>query len=156
MDELHESYGGICAYLCVYIERCTGGVSTDHFVAKSKTAGLAYEWSNYRLACATMNARKRDFEDVLDPFALEPDTFRLELVTGHIYPNPHLSSPALARAQQTIDRLDLDDDGCRELRSRKFRDYVRVRGSEANPMLEQQFRRDTPFVWLEASRQGLL
>lgn len=67
LDDLHTSYDGICAYLCVFVERCTGGASTDHFVAKSTMAGLAYEWSNYRLACATMNARKRDFEGMLDP-----------------------------------------------------------------------------------------
>ena len=25
LDELHAAYGGVCAYLCVFIERITGG-----------------------------------------------------------------------------------------------------------------------------------
>ena len=30
--------------------------SVDHYVAKSGRWDLAYEWSNYRLACAAMNS----------------------------------------------------------------------------------------------------
>ncbi len=82
LDDLHEAYGGICAYLCVYIERIVGGVSVDHFVAKSKKASLAYEWSNYRLACMTMNCRKRDYEDALDPFTILDGWFQLEFDEG--------------------------------------------------------------------------
>lgn len=156
LDELHTRYGGVCAYLCVFVERCTGGACTDHFIAKSRTAGLAYEWSNYRLACATMNARKRDFEDVLDPFELAPDTFGLELVTGRIYPNPERPEPERRVAQSTIDRLSLDDAGCRKMRGRRFFDYVVARGPKPNPVLEDQLRRYSPFIWSEAKRQGLL
>jgi uncharacterized protein (TIGR02646 family) len=156
LDELHTSYDGVCAYLCVFVERCTGGASTDHFVAKSRMAGLAYEWSNYRLACTTMNARKRDFEGVLDPFALAPDTFRLELVTGRIYPNPEQPEPECRVAQSTIDRLGLDDAGCRQMRARRFLDYVMTRGAQPTPPVEAQLRRYSPFLWLEAKRQGLL
>jgi uncharacterized protein (TIGR02646 family) len=156
LDDLHASYDGLCAYLCIFVERCTGGVSTDHFVAKSKRADLAYEWSNYRLACATMNARKRDFDDVLDPFMLAPDTFRLELNSGRIYPNPDLSEPDIQAARYTIERLGLDDPLCREMRRRRFLDYVGARGPTTNPMLEDQLLRYWPFIWLEARRQGLL
>jgi uncharacterized protein (TIGR02646 family) len=156
LDELHAGYGGVCAYLCVFVERCTGGASTDHFVAKSRRARLAYEWSNYRLACATMNSRKRDFEDVLDPFTLAPGTFRLELVTGRIYPSPDLKDVDGDAAKATIERLGLDEPECREMRSRRFRDYVQARGLVSNDAAEHQLRRYSPFVWLEATRQGLL
>lgn len=156
LDDRHRSYDGICAYLCIFIERCTGGTSVDHFVAKSMRAGLAYEWSNYRLACATMNARKGPFDDVLDPFEMAPDVFRLELVTGRIYCNPGLSPSERKAADATIVRLGLDDPLCREMRARRFRDYITARGPSENPPLEQHLRRTAPFVWLEAKRQGLL
>jgi uncharacterized protein (TIGR02646 family) len=150
LDDLHAAYEGICAYLCVFIERAVGGVSVDHFVPKSRQLKLAYEWSNYRLACLQMNARKRHFEDVLDPFSLPPDTFRLELVTGRIYVNPALSGEARQAAEDTLTRLGLDDPGCREMRARHFQDYHQ-HGWPADFL-----RRYSPFVWLEALRQGVL
>jgi uncharacterized protein (TIGR02646 family) len=150
LDDLHASYGGVCAYLCFFIERVGGGVSVDHFVAKSRKARLVYEWSNYRLACMTMNARKRDYEDVLDPFSLAGGTFHLELVTGAISPNPTLTVEEKARAQDTIDRLGLDEGRCREMRARHYRDCRQ--GAYTPDFL----RRHSPFVWHEANRQGLL
>ena len=130
LTALHQAYGGVCAYLCVFVERITGGMSVDHFIAKSALAGLAYEWSNYRLACSVMNSRKRDFDDVLDPFELEPA--QTTLVT------------------HTISRLGLDDPLCRELRVRWFDEYL------TEPLPESYLRRKSPFVWAEAQRQGLL
>ncbi len=150
LDDLHEAYGGICAYLCVYIERIVGGVSVDHFVAKSKKASLAYEWSNYRLACMTMNCRKRDYEDALDPFTILDGWFQLELVTGRIYANPEAPPDVRKQVVATIDRLGLDDLPCREMRSRHFQEYCE--GFFSADFL----RRHSPFVWYEARRQGLL
>lgn len=156
LDDLHTSYDGICAYLCIFMEPCAGGGSTDHFIAKSRRAALAYEWSNYRFACSMMNSRKRDYDDVLDPFSLAPDTFRLEVSSGRIYPNPNLSEPERQAARDTIVRLELDHDRCREMRRRRWHDYLAVRGPTKNPALEDMLRRYSPFVWLEAARQGLL
>ena len=156
LSDLHAAYGGVCAYLCVFIERCTGGSSVDHYVAKSRNAGLVYEWTNYRLACTTMNSRKRDYATVLDPFKMLSGTFHLELVTGRIYPNPKLPTSARTRAQQTIDRLGLDDGACREIRARRFSDYVETRRSSRNSAVEAQFKRYSPFLAAEAQRQGVL
>lgn len=150
LTALHEAYGGICAYLCVFVERCTGGMSVDHFIAKSALAGLAYEWNNYRLACSTMNSRKREFEDVLDPFELEKVWFRLELTTGHIFPDPDLDKSTFAQVDQTIKRLGLDDPLCREVRARWFEEYL------SEPLPSDYLRKKSPFVWAEAHRQGLL
>ncbi|NJL27279.1 MAG: hypothetical protein HC897_04990 [Thermoanaerobaculia bacterium] len=156
LADLHLAYGGICAYLCVFIERCTGGSSVDHFIAKSQQPGLAYEWSNYRLACTTMNARKRDYSTVLDPFQLEPETFFLELVTGRIYPNPQLPAEYREQAQLTIERLRLDDATCREMRRQNFTHYVELRGPARNAQVETWLEHKYPFLWYEANRQGLL
>ena len=150
LDELHAEYRGICAYLAVFIERVIGGASVDHFVAKSKRPDLIYEWSNYRLACSVMNSRKREYEDVLDPFEIENGWFRLEPASGRIYPNPELGDPEKAAVQRTIDRLGLDDSGNREIRARRFYEYC-TGGCDSNFL-----RRYSPFVYFEAVRNGLL
>lgn len=127
-----------------------GGGSVDHFIAKSASAGLAYEWTNYRLACSTMNSRKRNYSNVLDPFALASDLFRLQLSTGHIYPNPTLNAAPMRIVEETIERLGLDDPQCREMRARWYQDYL-----EHN-LPSVYLKSKAPFVWTEANRQGLL
>lgn len=155
LGDLHTEYDGVCAYLCVYIERVLGAASVDHFVAKSPKPGLAYEWSNYRLACLGEN-RKKGVKDVLDPFTLKPETFLLELTTGRIYPNPSLNPPQREAAKKTIAALGLDEEDVRALRYRRYSDYLAIRGAQPNPELEKCLRRDSPFLWYEAQRQGLL
>ena len=150
LSDLYQSHHGICAYLAVFFERVTGGGSVDHFIAKSKRAALAYEWSNYRLACSTMNSRKRDYEDVLDPFEIEDGWFHLELISGTIYPNPHLSKELQTRLAATIKRLGLDDPGNREMRARHYQEYLQEYYNEAF------LKKRSPFVWYESQRQNLL
>lgn len=150
LTDLHQAYGGVCAYLCVFFERVMGGGSVDHFIAKSANAGLAYEWDNYRLACSTMNSRKREYSDVLDPFFLAPDLFRLQLSTGHIYPKQDLNAAPMRLVEETIERLGLDEPLCRELRARWYQDYLE------HGLPSAYLRSKSPFVWAEADRQGLL
>ncbi len=150
LDGLYRSYQGTCAYLAVHFERATGGASVDHFIAKSKKAGLAYEWRNYRLACTMMNSPKREYADVLDPFDVENGWFRLELVSGRIYPAPDLPDPLKAQAMATIERLGLDKPRNRNLRAKYFREFTKSSYNEA------YFRELSPFLWFEAQRQGLL
>lgn len=150
LDDLHHGYQGICAYLSVYIERVTGGSGVDHFIAKSKRADLAYEWDNYRLACSTMNNRKRDYDDVLDPFAVETGWFQLELVGGRIFPNPDLDKELQEKVSATIDRLGLDETTCREMRARRYQEYVEFQ------LPPDYLKRQSPFIWHEAKRLGVL
>ncbi|WP_339133900.1 MAG: hypothetical protein WGN25_13980 [Candidatus Electrothrix sp. GW3-4] len=151
LDDLHVSYKGCCAYLAVYIERVTGGVSADHFTVKVGTsARLAHEWSNYRLACSIMNSRKGRYDDVLDPFHIKDNWFSLELVSGRIYPNPSLPFSITRQIQETIDRLRLDDAGNRAMRSRHYQEYIE--GFCTTDFL----KRRSPFVYTEACRQNLL
>ena len=150
LDDLHTSYNGYCAYLSIFFERVTEGGSVDHFIAKSKRADLAYEWSNYRLACSRMNSRKGKFDDVLDPFEIETGWFCLEPVTGRIYPNPVLAQDKQEAVQTTINRLKLDDAGNREMRARHYQEYCE------SEYTADFLRKRSPFVWLEVKRQGLL
>jgi uncharacterized protein (TIGR02646 family) len=149
LSDLHTAYSGICAYMCVYIDKVTGAKTVDHFAAKSKaTAQEAYEWQNYRLVCALMNSRKNDFSDVLDPFQMSDSTFTLDLLSGRIAANPQHQDAVLA--EQAIKRLNLNHSECCELRVQWFQDYF------AKRIASDYLKQKSPFVWQEAERQGLL
>ena len=147
---LWNSYDRVCAYLCIYFDWPLGASSTDHFVAKSKDAQQAYEWSNYRLSCLGMNRQKNRFDDILDPFQIQHQTFVLNLVSGEIKPNPNLSPGLAAQAEETIKRLKLDDAETNDMRAEHFANYLR------KEVAEPYLARHSPFVWYEAKRQGLL
>ena len=150
---LWTAYGGVCAYLAIYFEWVTGASSTDHFVAKSKLAGQAYEWTNYRLSCLGPNRNKNKFEDVADPFTLTADTFELNLSNGELTPSKSLKKreglAAAALARSTIRRLKRDSPEHNAMRQRHFNQYLRHKDA-------QTLRELSPFVWYEAQRQGLL
>ncbi|HCC55324.1 MAG TPA: hypothetical protein DEQ20_10460 [Desulfobulbaceae bacterium] len=147
--QLWESYSGVCAYLAIFFEWVTGAASTDHFVAKSRHAGDAYEWNNYRLSCLAPNRNKNKFDDVLDPIGLAADTFVLNLASGEITPNPSLDAVQKNAARKTIRRLRLDSPDHNAMRAKHF--YRYIRGKD-----EQSLRELSPFVWYEAQRQGQL
>ncbi len=150
MKELWVSYGKVCAYLCIYICWPTGAVTTDHFVAKSRNAGLAYEWLNYRLCCLGANRRKNRFDDILDPFEIEPDTFFLHCASGEIFTNPALPVGSKEKAEETIRRLNLNDPMTQDMRAEHFGKCMKGRWSE------EELKEQSPFVWYEARRQGWL
>lgn len=150
LDEMYEIYERVCAYGGFYIEKVTGAPTVEHFIPKSKSPRLAYEWSNYRMVCSLLNGRKNDYEDVLDPFTLRPETFHLNLATGAIYPNPKLDAKVRETAQSTIARLKLDGMECRKRRVEDFDGYLR------DGLPADYLKRRSPFVWYEAHRQGLL
>ena len=150
MAELYQAYSGICAYLAVHFERTIGGGTVEHYAPKSRRVELAYEWNNYRLASSIMNARKNNFEDVLDPFETTTGWFHVELVCGRIYPDPELTGQLQKQVRQTITRLGLDDRNNREMRARHFQEYC----EKLYP--EEYLKRRSPLVWAEAHRQGLL
>jgi len=150
LPDLHRSYEGICAYLSIFMEPALGAASTDHFVAKSQAAGQAYEWSNYRLACMQMNTRKRVYDSVLDPIGLAQFTFRIVFLTGEIYPNPALVGADFKAAQDTIEVLGLDDPVCRAMRATHYLYY------SSGDISARLLKKQSPFVYLEIERQGLL
>lgn len=148
-EQLWETYSGTCAYLAIFFEFATGAASTDHFVAKSKDAGQAYEWNNYRLSALGPNRNKNKFDDVLDPIGLPADTFELNLSNGKISPSKALSPQAKSDALKTIRRLKLDSPINRKMRARHYSNYLRNNDEIGLKTL-------SPFVWYEAQRQGLL
>ncbi len=147
--QLWAAYSGICAYLAIYIEWASGASSTDHFVPKSKHAGKAYQWDNYRLCLIGPNRKKWTYDDILDPIGLRQDTFVLNLATGEIGPNPDLDDTLKEKAERTIRQLELDSPEHNDMRFKHFNRYLRGKDLEA-------LRDLSPFVWYEAQRQELL
>jgi len=123
----------------------------DHFIPKSEEPKLAYEWDNFRLACLKLNARKGKSLDVIDPFALPPDSFILDFPSLLIKPHPHLLEPLKARVIKTIDQLQLNqDDKCVEGRLEWLKPYC----EEEHTF--QHLQKKAPFIAYELKRQGLV
>ncbi|WNG23971.1 hypothetical protein F0U62_07985 [Cystobacter fuscus] len=153
IDALHAAYAGICAYACVYIEPLCGP-TVDHFAAMvSAEPRLAYEWSNYRLACSLMNARKREFPEVLDPFRIEDGWFVLNLGTFKVEPARGLAPGLEQRVRDTITRLGLDSREYRNLCGRYFDSYWHPK-DPAHPLPLWFLEENAPFLAREMRRQG--
>ena len=148
--ELHDAYGGICAYSCHWIPYDTGADTVEHFRPKDSYPAEAYEWANYRLVCATLNGRKGVHEDVLDPFRIQNGWFVIDFPSMLISPHVDLSPVRRRRVQATINRLGLNDEGtCLKSRVRWLGEYC------SNNISLDHLRRHAPFIAAELERQGL-
>jgi hypothetical protein len=154
LDQLYESYGRMCAYLALYIPGGVGQPTVDHFLPSSSHENLAYEWSNYRLACSLMNSRKGKFEDVVDPFGIENSWFALDFSSLAIVPGQGLEEDVRDRVAATIMRLKLNDRECSSSREAYVAEYMRIR--QIDPDAFDILRRRAPFIASELDRQGLV
>lgn len=161
LDDLHELYAGVCAYLCVYTHRSLKASSVDHFVPKSLApVREAYHWMNYRLACRAMNTNKHEFQDVLDPFLVPAVLFTLSLLSGRVQVNSKVAAVGTVlhiQAQDTIKRLKLNGGQFRELRLKFIDEYLgnlRMAGPQALPHALQLLSVQSPFIHQEVLRQG--
>ena len=150
MNDLLEGYARICAYVCLYIPRGTGASTVDHMVPKSVGWREAYEWSNYRLACSLMNSRKGIAVAVLDPFEVEDGWFALDPVAFQVLPARGLSEQVVKRVSETIDRLGLNDQRCRDARVEYAQEYW------DGHVTFDYLSRHAPFVARELQRWGRL
>jgi len=121
--ELYQLYSGICAYTGMWFANTLRSI--DHFIPKSKSPVLAYEWDNYRLTTKKMNNAKGDEIDLLDPFNIKFDRFILDLSTCIIKPNKTLSAFERERIAYTIKVLKLNcDDERVESRREIIQGYI--------------------------------
>jgi hypothetical protein len=148
LDDLMEAYHEVCAYSCFRIHPVTGARSADHMAPKSRSWRRVYEWKNYRLACSRLNARKREFGDVLDPVSIRDGWFQLELVGFQVVSNPTLRAPLRKAVDDTIARLGLDD--FRKNREQHAEYYW------AGDISLKVLTAESPFVAKELRRQGRL
>ena len=149
LDDLMASYNQICSYLSLRIASAVGTPTVDHMVAKSRAWDLVYEWSNYRLACSLMNARK-GVADVLDPFEIGDGWFALELVEFQVVPGHGLPAKLRTRVVDAIATLRLSDSKCCEARA----EYAQAYWDEEVSL--SYLQRCAPFVAKELERQGRL
>ncbi len=149
LDDLHEAYRGICAYYCFRVEKAALP-QVDHFVAKAVPGPtLAYEWSNFRLACGYANTCKNDFPGVLDPATISAGEFVLDLLNLRVSPSSSLTGNRRDDVAQTIDRLKLNEGRALEVRHHAM-EHFRA-GRVTLDFLEQ----DHPFLAAELARQGV-
>ncbi len=148
LNWLVTAYSHTCAYAALRIPAMTGQPTVEHFEPKSKRPDLAYEWNNYRLVCQLLNARKCDFCDVLDPFAIEDGWFALDLVSGACIVGPDAHGDTRARVKDTIDRLGLD--------GAAYKSAITERLDEWREELStfEHVRKWAPFLARELVRQG--
>ena len=147
--DLRRSYSSVCAYSSMHIHLVTGAPTVEHYAPKSKNVGLAFEWSNYRFVCQLMNSRKSCFEDVLDPFLIQDNTFALSFLTGEIEPGASVGA-LVGKCRETIKRLRLNQEHVSETRLKYYKDYI------DGEISKNKLKEYAPFVYYEAVRQGVL
>ncbi len=150
LDDMLERYHRVCAYLGLYIEHGTGSPSVDHVVPKSLAWDQVYEWRNYRLCAALINARKGVLPLALDPFEIGHHWFALEVVGFQVLAGAGIDAALAERIRETIVCLGLNAPDCCKAR----REYV-VSYEDGHIDLAYLERR-APFVAVELRRQALL
>jgi len=150
LDDLIDAYGGMCAYLGVYMERTAGCPTVDHYIPLSRDCGKAYDWSNYRLCSLHVNSSKRDW-DVVDPFGRIDGWFRLNLYTYKVEPGPKAGECSPDRMERTLSILNLPK--CVKGRGEYLKRYWGVKGTKL-PL--EELRRYAPFVAAELRDQNML
>jgi len=147
--ELYQLYNGICAYTGMWFS--DSDRSVDHFIPKSKSPELAYEWNNYRLTTQRMNNTKGDEINLVDPFDIEFGWFVLDLNTCIIKPNETLADSDRKKIVHTIKTLKLNSDDDRvENRHEVLQGYI-------DNVFDFEFLKEKyPYIAYEIKRQGLL
>lgn len=150
IPDLRTNYKDICAYYGCHIAETTGGATVDHYLPKSKNRGQAYDWSNFRLACSRMNARKHNGTNVIDPFAVMDGWFVIEFRVMTVHPARTLTSATRASVLHTRRKLNLNSAECVRERTRLWNNYW-VNGDSITTLYTH-----APFIALEAVRQHKL
>lgn len=125
-DDLYTLYSGVCAYCASWTPHVMGKFdhsSVDHFIPKALDPRLAYEWSNFRLCRARLNANKGDSLDVMDPLHIRDGWFTIDFSTFLIRPSPVVPIFVKTHIDTTITRLHLNDNDYVEERIEVIRNY---------------------------------
>jgi hypothetical protein len=146
-DMLH-AYERRCSFLALYIEYATGNPTVDHALPKSRVWDQVYEWSNYRLCAALINANKSDLTSLVDPFEVAEGWFALEFVGFQVTRGPDAPASRTQQIDDTLPLLNMPD--CLKAREEYVTCYEQG-------VIELAFlERRAPFVAAELRRQGRL
>lgn len=150
LPELKRAYNQICSYCAQWVSNATGSPTVDHYIPRSVSPSLAYEWSNFRLACSQLNSRKGASIDVLDPFSVIDGWFIIDFSSFMILPNPALRNAEKEQVVRTIRRLKLNvDEAFISSRIEWFDDYMKHEYTFGH------LQKRAPFLAYEIERQGL-
>lgn len=131
-DDLVERLGAITDQHCSYCDAFPMGPrvqrTIDHFRPKVEFPNDAYRWGNLFLSCSI--CQKKSFDEQL----LKPDVrpydfdsyFEIDYETGEVKPRRGIEEAAYARAEITVKRLGLNDNGKPEDRRRELDHYERA------------------------------
>lgn len=148
LDDLRTSYEHRCAFLALYLDRATGNASVDHMLPKSKHWDQVYEWNNYRLCAATINAKKQDLTGIVDPVDCRQEWFALELVGFQVLAGSRAPADKLIEINATLELLNATE--CRRQREEYTIDYWNREISLT------YLERRAPFIAAELRRQARL
>lgn len=151
LGQLHDGYDGICAYSCHWIPYDTGADTVEHFLPKARFPEQAYEWTNYRLVCQTLNSLKGIREDLLDPFIVQPGWFVIDFPSLIVKPAANLDEVLAQRISTTITCLGINRrDTCWKSRRRYVEVYCLGR------ITFEHLQHEAPFIASELARQDLV
>jgi hypothetical protein len=104
-DKLQDGFAGRCAYAAMFDP--TGG-TVDHYYSWKNFPYLAYEWENYRFACAILNSSKKNLDDdILDPYDVGDDWFEILLPSLQLVITDAVPLAFRAKPEFTLERLKL-------------------------------------------------
>ena len=146
---LRLAYNSTCCYSAEWIPSVTGNSSVDHFKPRAARPDLAYEWSNFRLAAARLNARKGAVQGILDPFQIGEQWFALDFPALLVKRGDALPPQFEAAFDLTVRTLRLNDEISVDSRMRWLRGYCERRYT-FDYLLDS-----APFIARELQRQGL-
>jgi hypothetical protein len=152
LPEMLAAYERRCAYLAMYIHHATGNPTVDHVVPKSYAWNQVYEWNNYRLCAAIINSKKGALLTLVDPFAIGPGWFALNLNTLHVEQGPAAPQPEWARIDATLPVLN--HRLCMQEREEYVRCYRLGPGAGGFDLAYLEYR--APFIASELRRQNQL
>jgi hypothetical protein len=146
------AYERRCAYLAMYIHHATGSPTVDHVLPKSYAWNQVYEWENFRLCAAIINSKKGALLTLVDPFAIGPRWFELNLNTMHVERGTGAPQAEWARVDATIPVLN--HRLCVQEREEYVHWYRLGPGAGGFDLAHLEHR--APFIAFELRRQGSL
>lgn len=152
LPEMLDAYEHRCAYLAMHIHRATGSPTVDHVLPKSYAWNKVYEWSNYRLCAAIINAKKGELLTLVDPVEVKPGWFVLNLNTLNVERGPTAPEHEWQRIEATLPVLNQRP--CAQERMEYVRCYRLGPGNGGFDFAHLEAR--APFIASELRRQGQL
>jgi len=152
LPEMLVAYDRRCAYLAMYIHHATGNPTVDHVLPKSFAWDQVYDWTNYRLCAGIINSNKGALLTLVDPFAIGPGWFALNMNMLHVQRGAAAPPAELVRIDATLPVLN------HRLCVKEREEYVHCYriGPGAGGFDLAHLARRAPFIASELRRQGQL